>query len=421
MLNQDQPRLVSCLLLGLLLGSQPLAAQEDVPAGESALTEMAALDRVEIQRSEALPSLPRLLERALQNDAELSRQRFEQEATEQEAPMARSQLLPEVTASGGYLYQDSTNIQTEPDDFGIDQPARRPGEIEEQYWQVQLQQPLFSLERWRGMAQAEAQIGGAELDLAVAERDLALVVSEAYINAFLASRKLGLLKSQHAALELQSTQAHRAYELGVGDRINLLEAQSSLNQAVADSVQAENELDDARSELERLTGSLPNFEGHQLGDITSIELEGNWQDDTGWLERVGNNLDVQLARAERRIVESDTSVRRSGYFPEINLNLSYNDRVSNDELRESEDYRASIELTMPLYRGGYTAASVRQGELRTRASQEGVDHAQNLATQEVRQHLRSLNGGERRLEALGHAIESSELFLEAAERGEQLG
>ncbi|MGM0693337.1 MAG: TolC family protein [Pseudomonadota bacterium] len=412
----------------LMLASAPAVGQstpEDVPADEAAIEELAELEAREADAdaggAASLPSLPGLFARALENDADLARQRLELEAVEQEEPLARSQLLPQVTASGGYLWQDSTNIQTEPDDFGLDQEATRPGEIEEQYWQVQLQQPLFSLERWRGMGRADAQVDAARLDLALVERDLALTVSEAYVNAYLASRKLGLLEAQQESLELQVRQASRAYELGVGDRINLLEAQSRLDQSIADTVQAGNELDDALSELERLTGTRPAFEGHRLGNLNAVNIDGDLGNPEEWLERIVQNLDVQRAAAERKLNERDTSVRRSGYFPEVNLNLSYSDRVSDDELRESEDYRANVELSVPLFRGGRTLASVRQGELRTASSQKALDNQRNLAAQEVRQRLRSLDGNARRLEALGQAIESSELFLEAAERGEQLG
>lgn len=413
------------MTLTLLLALAPLPAlaeqEKDVPAGEQAMAELSALQEAE-PAAGSLPSLPGLFERAMQHDSELSRQRFELEATEQEVPMARSQLLPQVSASASYLWQDSTNIQTELDpDLPPDQQNLRPGQIDETHWQVQVQQPLFSLERWRGMERARSQVGAAELELALVERDLALQVSEAYINAYLASRKLGLLEAQQEALSLQARQAQRAYDLGVGDRINLLETQSRLDQAIADAVQAENEFDDARSELERLTGELPDFGGHQLGDLTAAELTAEWGDEDQWLAQVGNNLDVQRASAERSISESDTRARRGGYYPELNLNLSYSDRQSDDEFRESEDYRASVELSVPIYRGGYTRASVRQGELRTRSSQEAVDHQRNLAAQEVRQRLRSLNGSLRRLDALQQAIDSSELFLEAAERGEQLG
>lgn len=44
-----------------------------------------------------------------------------------------------------------------------------------------------------------------------------------------------------------------------------------------------------------------------------------------------------------------------------------------------------------------------------------------LAEQEVRQRLRGLHGDARQLRAIKRSIESSSLFLEAAEKGEQLG
>jgi outer membrane protein len=237
----------------------------------------------------------------------------------------------------------------------------------------------------------------------------------------LASQRLGLLQSQQESLELQVRQAQRAYDLGVGDRINLLEAQSRLDQAISDAVQAENELDNALSTLERLTGTLPAFRGLAIGELSEVTLTSEWGEQDDWLARTGQNLDVLLARQEQRISEADASTRRAGYYPEVNLNLSYSDRQSDDLLRESEDYRASVEMSVPIYRGGYTTANVRQGEKRLNASQAAFDNQRNLATQEVRQRLRSLNGGVRRLEALTQAIESSELFLEAAVRGEQLG
>ncbi|MYL24824.1 TolC family outer membrane protein [Halomonas alkaliantarctica] len=395
-------------------------AQEGIPAGDEAVAEFEALDDASVATSR-LPSLPALFTRALDNDAELSRQRYELEATREERPLARSQLLPQISASGGYLWQDSTNVQTEPDDFGLDQPAQRPGEFDEHYWSVQLQQPLFSLERWRQLSVADAQISAAEMQLAVVERDLALSVSEAYVQAYLASQRLGLLESQEASLELQVRQASRAYDLGVGNRVDLLEAQSRLDQAIADAVEAENELDNALSELERLTGTRPDMRGLAVGELSNVALQREWGEESAWLERTGQNLNVQLARAEQNATEADTSTRRAGYFPELNLNLSYSDRDSDDRLRTSEDVTARMEVSVPIYRGGYTNASVRQGEKRIKAGQAAVDNERNLAVQEVRTRLRSLNGGIRRLDALKQAIESSQLFLDAAERGEQFG
>ena len=268
---------------------------------------------------------------------------------------------------------------------------------------------------------ASAQVSSAELQLAVVEQELALQVSEAYIKAYLASQRLGLLESQQDSLELQVRQASRAFDLGVGNRVDLLEAQSRYDQAVSDAVEAENELDNALSELERLTGVTPSFQSSAPGELTTVTLNGDIGNPDEWISRTGQNLKVLLAQQEQQVAQANTSVRRSGYYPEINLNLSYSDRVSDDELRESEDYRAGVELSVPIYRGGYTNASVRQAEKRIEASLAAVDNERNLAIQEVRKRIRALNGGERRLQALNQSIESSQLFLDAAERGEQLG
>lgn len=414
---------LSTLALSIMLLTQPARAQSDesadVPAGEQALTELQALAKQE-SNAQALPSLPDLFARALRHDADLTRQRYELDATREEVPMARSQLLPQVTASGGYLWQDSTNVQTveEIDQFGNTQ---RPAEIDETYYQIQLQQPLFSLERWRKMDVAEAQVSAAELELAVVEQELAMQVSESYIKAYLAAQRLGLLEAQQDSLDLQVRQASRALDLGVGNRVDLLEAQSRYDQAVADAVEAENELDNALSELERLTGVMPSFQRTAPGQLSTVTLDSELDDPETWIAQTSQNLNVLLAAEQQKVTQADTSVRRSGYYPELNLNLSYSDRASDDSVRESEDYRASVELSVPIYRGGYTNASVRQGEKRIEAGLAAVDNERNLAIQEVRQRIRALNGGERRLQALNQAIESSQLFLEAAERGEQLG
>lgn len=428
--NAGKTPLVLAVALAGTMASAPLYAQnvtsergaDDVKAGEEAMAEFSALEQATGERAPAtLPSLPGLFAKALDNDADLSRQRYELEATREEVPIARSQLLPNLSASGGYLWQDSTNVQTDPDGFGLDQPASRPGEFTENYWSVQLSQPLFSLERWRKLDVADAQVNAAELKLATVERDLALSVSEAYIKAYLASQRLGLLNSQQESLELQARQANRAYELGVGNRVDLLEAKSRLDQAVADAVEAENELDNALSELERLTGTRPQMRGLALGELSQVSLQREWGAADKWIARTGKNLDVLRARKEQKVTEADTATRRAGYYPELNMNLSYSDRDSEDELRTSKDYTAQVEVSVPLYQGGRTNARVRQGEKRIKAGQAAVDNQRNLAAQEVRKRLRSINGGVRRLDALKQAIDSSQLFLDAAKRGEQLG
>ncbi|GHB05331.1 TolC family protein [Modicisalibacter luteus] len=371
-----------------------------------------------------LPSLSQLFARALEHDAGLSRQRYELEATRQEVDKAWAGLRPQVEASYSHVYQDSSNIYTEnPENYAQNDlyEERVDGELTEKVWRVQLSQPLFSLERWRQVDKAEAQTTAAELTLALAERDLALEVSQAYLDAFLASQTLALLESKREALALQHRQAQRAYDLGIGDRINLLEAQARFDQAEADQYEVENNLANALSTLERLTGITPNFAQRAVSDLQGIELGEQHGDLEEWLERTADNLQVRLARQQHQVMQADTAIRRAGHYPQVNLNLGYTDRNSPDELRASEDAQASVEVRVPIYRGGYTQANVRQGEMYAQSGEAEMTEARELARQEVRQRLRGLESKARRLEALKRSLESATLFLEAADKGEQLG
>lgn len=373
--------------------------------------------------SHALPSLPWLFSLALTNNSELSRQRYESQARMQDVPMAQAGLKPHIDASTSYFYQRANNIYTAnpnryPDEIYDD---RVLGTTNDTIWQVQLSQPVFSLERWRLIDKAEAQAEVAVLRVAIAERDLALEVVEVYLNAYLASRKLGLLDTKREALLLQRRQAQRAYDLGIGDRINLLESQSRLDQAIADLVKAENQLANALSDLERLTGRLPDFNGISLGNLEKVDIEHHWDNTQNWLSRASANLQVLLTKRMYQVAQLDSDVRRAAHFPEINLNFSYNDRNSSDELRASEEVNVNLELNIPLYQGGYTIASVRQAELNALAAREAMTNELRQAQQEVRKYLRSLHGDTRQLRALSRSIVSGELFLEAAIKGELLG
>ncbi|MFD2190631.1 TolC family outer membrane protein [Pistricoccus aurantiacus] len=410
-------RWIPAAALGALLVSLPLLAQEARPDEEASLAQ-----------TSPLPSLPGLFALALRNDSDLSRQRYELEATQQELPKAWAKLKPQISASAAYLYQHSDNYYTDNPDYDPgndfadpDNETRYEGRTNDAVYGVSLSQPLFSLERWRGVDVAKAQTDVAALGLSLAERDLALAVVDAYLEAYLASSKIRLLNAKREALELQSRQAQRAFELGVGDRINLLEARSRLDQTDADLVNAENELADALSNLERLTGELPVFGDFQLGRLDEVEVETALEAPEVWLEEADNNLQVRLAQEQYQLAEADVDVRRTGHYPEVNLNLSYSDRDSNDPFREARDARASVELDVPIYQGGYTSANVRQGELGMLASREALANQRRLARQEVKRRLRNVRGDFRQLESLKRSIESSRLYLEAAEKGRQLG
>ncbi|WP_188112409.1 TolC family protein [Salinicola aestuarinus] len=371
----------------------------------------------------SLPAMSELIARALDNDAGLRSRRLDGASVGQEVPMARSRLLPRLEASANYRVSDADNIYTDnPQDYPDEvYDDRISGRTQDTSWQVRLTQPLFDLERSRQLGKAHAQADAATLEVAVAERDLAMTVIDTYLDAYRASRRVGLLMAQRESLTLQQRQAQRAYDLGLGDRINLLESQSRLDQAIADQTAAENALSIAITDLERLTGVTPDFTPRLIERSATFTPGAEDQPLESLLTRSSDNADVRLAAQRENVTRQETDIRRAARYPRLDFVVDYSDLHSNDALRTSRELSAGVELNVALYQGGYTTASIRQGELTALAGAADLDNERRLAQQEVRRRLRSIQGDRRQLEALTRSIESASLFVEAAVRGEALG
>ncbi|WP_445621086.1 TolC family protein [Kushneria sp. Sum13] len=379
-----------------------------------------------------VPSLPALYAHARDHDAELRRQTLDAEATGLETTRARAGLLPAIDLTYSAGYTDSDNYYSEGADSceenpqtgellgGEDFQARCRGHSTDTTAQLQLTQPLFSMERWRSLAQSRQQVQAAQLQLAVAEQQLALETAEAYMNGFYSAQQKRLLFGKQRSLELQVRQAQRAYELGIGDRIDLLAARSRLDQAGSEIAVADNQYADAIARLERLTGQTPDFTRFALEELS----EAQWPapEALEYFETdISDNVQVRLAVQQLAVADAARAVRQAGYYPEVSLNLSWTDRNSDDPYRESKDRAAVIQARMNLYQGGATRAEVRQADLRRQAQGADVQQQKRLALEEIRRRHRSIEGDLSRLKALSQSIRSSQLYLEAADRGAALG
>ncbi|SEI67987.1 outer membrane protein [Allopseudospirillum japonicum] len=368
------------------------------------------------------PTLTQIYREASAYDAEIEVARANQAAEIAERPKARAALLPDVRVNTGYSYEDSDNIYTDPDSGYYDAKMERSsGQIASHYVQVSLTQPLFSMERWQRYQKAEYIASAADYKLALAEQTLALKSAEIWLAALLAQQKVRLMTQKVEALTLQYQQATRAFELGVGDRINKLEAQSRLDLARAEQVQADNDLTLARADLQRLTGREQSLPDLPIPDGSQYPLPQALPDANHWLEQAPHNLNVRLANTYIRAAEREVKVQQSQYWPEVNLRLSWTDRSADDELRERTDAVASVELSLPLYQGGHTQASSQQA--RHRLTSEQARHRQELnnAEQAIRKHVAGVQGDVKRLHALQQSLRSSQAYLEAAEQGNRLG
>ncbi len=358
---------------------------------------------------------------AASHDPELRAAYMQYQADKEEIVLSKSALLPDISFTAGYSYEDSDNIYTDPDSPSYDETLpRSSGEISETNWMVRLRQPLYDKGRYENYKSVLAFVDQAEYRFLRAEQELVFRVAERYLAVLLSAQQVYLNQQKLVALELKQTQVEREVSLGVGDQLNLLEVTARHDLARADLLQAESALRDEQTRLQNITGKttvIPDSWIQTGYQVTPELLMGSAEE---WLAKANDNLMVK--EGEARIKQSKLALksREAGHYPTVALGLSYQDRDSEDDQRSRKDARITIDLTLPLYQGGKTQAAIRQGSARLSLEEAQRDKTLTDAQQQVKLAYSRLEGFKERLDALNQSSESSLRYLEAAERGQKL-
>ncbi len=382
--------------------------------------EAAAVDESSAAEQHA-PQLPygfaSALIAAMDYDPGLKRARAQYESEQEDDNLSLAELLPQVSASGGYQYENSDNIYTdEASNFYNPDLARSSGELLDSYWRVDVSQAVVNWEAYQGYKRDRAGVDASEFRYQRAVQELIYQVAERYLIVLQHAQRVYLTEQKLEALELKSVQAERARELEVGDQLSVLRVRASRDLARSDLLKARSELQDAKTLLKNITGQpvvLPQgwVEAGQRVHLSS--LSGL---DQSWLEAVKENLSVREAASLVEKEKYNLSAQKAGHLPTLSLNLSHVNKESDDEFRERSDSVVALRLNVPLYSGGRQSARVRKAQALLGASEAQLEVLQYQKQQQIELSLNKITSISERLQALENSKQSSQGYLEAAER-----
>ncbi len=194
--------------------------------------------------------LKQAYEAALVNDANIRASRAGAEASRERLPQAQAQRLPSINFSASRNHND---LETKSSDF-----LGRPTRSENQYYSdnqlLSLRQPLYRPLLSARCARRKAQTEEADATLERDEQALVVRVGEAYFEALLAQDQLLLAEGQKKTYGVQLEAAGRGFKAGSGTRTDVDEAQARLDLALAQELEARQNVDFTRHRLEVLTG-----------------------------------------------------------------------------------------------------------------------------------------------------------------------
>lgn len=361
---------------------------------------------------------------AVDNNADLAAAHADYKAQSERVPQARAGLLPQIGA-GANTSDNRSKVDTSMGSVS----RTRSGMA----YQASLSQPLFRLDRWYQLQAAQASNEQSALELSAIEQGLILQSSEVYFSVLRAQDNLAASRAEESAFKRQFDLASERFDVGLSDKTDVLQAQAAFDAARANRMIAERMVSDAFQALSTLTNvDLNAVEGvkHSLPILAPTP-----NDATAWVNTATEqNLGLQAINFAVEAAQESVKQRKSGHAPTLDAVAQYQ-KGDNDSMGmvnsglpmmptyngKAEQSSIGLQLSIPLYTGGFTSSVVREGVYRLDQAEQMRESLRRKTVQDARNFYRAVNTDVEQVQARKQAIISSQSAVEATEIGYDVG
>ena len=358
--------------------------------------------------------LKQVYQAALVQDATIRASRATADSGRERLPQARAGLLPQISASAG---RNNNNLDTTaPNILGT------PVTTNEKYLSdnktLQLRQPLVNMQRWLQFQQAKSVVEEVEANL---DRDLqnwVVRVAGVYFEALMADEQLDLVLAQKKTYTALVDAAKKGLAAGSGTRTDIDDAQSRLDMAAAQELEARQNQDLARRQLQLLVNQPVN----QIAKLNvaalqlSAPMPANLDDWTRKAEQASPEIRGMQARldASRR----EVSKAQAGHLPTVDAVAQWSNSGSENITRVNsrfENKTIGLQLNIPLYSGGYVNSTIRQAVAEQTRAEESLEALRRDLGVRVHKEYRGVSEGVLRVRALEQAARSAEQMMKSTQ------
>lgn len=366
-------------------------------------------------------------DQALKNDTTLEAAGHQRDAAVEIMPQARSAYLPQIT--GGYNYaRQSQTVDTDPSvvtnacggtllapEFHCTSNSSNKGLT------LTLDQTVFNWKTIQQLRQADDQVAIAETGYRAAQQDLLLRVAQSYFNALSAADSLRSTEAENKAVGRQLEQAQKRFEVGLSAITDVQDAQARYDLTAAGIIAAQQALDSAKEALGVITGTQPEKLVPLQDEIPLPAPDPSNVND--WVSAAReNNLAVIASRLTADASKKGIEVARAGHYPSVGLRDQLSDGSSGGvRAADSRTNSIGINLSVPIYSGGYVQSSVRAATATHEQRKSEFEGQQRNVDRQTRDAYQGVLAGAARVKALKQAVLSNTTALQASETGLEVG
>ncbi len=361
---------------------------------------------------------------AQKNDATILAARATAAAGRERLPQATSQLLPNLSASVAQTNNQLANTGT---DFLGKEQTVHTGYLSNNQ-SVTLRQSLYRPYLSAQYRQAKAQVTDVEATLSQEEQNLAVRVSGAYFEALLSHDQLALILAQRTAYTKQLDAALKSLAAGAGTRTDIDEARARLDMNTALEIEARQNVDYTRQQLQTLVNQPIDQMGEPLSplDVDKLNtLERLPTDLAHWVERAEQSSPQLISlKAQLEAARLDVNKAQTGHLPTLDAiaqwTSSESENVTNIKSRYVNN-TFGLQLSIPLFAGGYVNSSVRQALAAQERAEQLLEAGRRDLNLRVYKEVRGVSESLPKMSALEQALRSADQLLLSSRKSLQAG
>lgn len=361
-------------------------------------------------------TLLELYEQALQNDPQLKIVESDVLANRQLKPQAQAALAPQLSIGGSVTENISMSDWMTGDNT----------ESTNANYNLSLSYALYRKNLNIAVAQTDSVVAQSEAAYESEKQALMVTLASAFFDILAAQDNVNFARSTKEAFYRQLDQAQKRFEVGLIAITDVQESQAGYDLAVADEIQALNQVDNAVEALREITGSY-----HDLSQTLHEEMDLVTPDPDNIDEWTSIALDnnPRILAAKHAI---DTSIKeikkqRAAHLPTVDLiaQHSYRDRLRGDNdvfgTATATDNSIGVQVNYLLFEGGGIRARVREAQQRHTQGLDQLTQVQRTVQRQTRNAYLNVLSSISRIKAAKQALTSTETALEAVQIGYEVG
>ena len=298
-------------------------------------------------------TLSEALTQAYKNNTELNAERENIKVSEEDLNISKGEYLPTLTLSGSKSQEDTNKLTNQ---SGGDASIT---DVDPLSTSITIEQTLIDFGRSAQNEKNKIGISLANTKLLKKEQEILYKAIEAYTGLILANEKFEINKVNVSLLERQVETDSIRLERGQVTLSDVAQSESSLAEAQARFIQAENEVLTSKLNYENIIGPLTNSKSLVKNSTLDFTMPSSLKMAIELSKK--NNPDLTIAKLEYKQSEKDTIIAKSDLSPTAKLSFerSYSDDLSStyDE-REKDVLKATV--SWPFYTGGKNRATYKK-------------------------------------------------------------